>query len=155
MVRGEKQNYESGTTIFHGLIGGDLPESEKTDERMIDESRVLLAAGTDTTARALSVITYHLLADPARLKKLKAELDTSLPDPDILPRCSQVETLPYLVCLYLFSILGYYLPYDRMRSYKKDSASILPHPYAKTESHQMKIFITKTRKEINTRSPKA
>jgi len=96
-VRGEKENPDSGTTIFHGLIGGDLDASEKTDERMIDESRVILAAGTDTTARALAVITYHLLADPMRLKKLKSELDAALPDPDALPMCSQVETLPYLV----------------------------------------------------------
>jgi cytochrome P450 len=107
LVRGEKENYDGGTTIFHGLIGGDLAESEKTDERMIDESRVLLAAGTDTTARALSVITYHLLADSERLKKLKSELQTALPDPSTLPRCSQVETLPYLVCLYRFLIFGY------------------------------------------------
>jgi cytochrome P450 len=107
LVRGEKENHDGGKTIFHGLISGDLAESEKTDERMIDESRVLLAAGTDTTARALSVITYHLLADPARLKKLKAELDTALPDPDALPRCSQVETLPYLVCFHRLPILDY------------------------------------------------
>jgi cytochrome P450 len=122
---------------------------------MIDESRVLLAAGTDTTARALSVITYHLLADPARLKKLKAELDTALPDPDTIPNCSQVEALPYLVCLHRLSILSYGLPYDRMQSYKKDSVSIPPYPYAKKESHQMKISTTMTRRETNTRYLKA
>jgi cytochrome P450 len=114
-VRGEKENHASGTTIFHGLINGDLAESEKTDERMIDESRVILAAGTDTTARALSVITYHLLADPERLKKLKSELDNALPDPDTLPRCAQVETLPYLVCLHSSLISAYGLSYDRMQ----------------------------------------
>jgi cytochrome P450 len=107
LVRGEKENPDGGTTIFHGLIGGDLAASEKTDERMIDESRVILAAGTDTTARALTVITYHLLANPERLAKLKSELDAALPDPDALPRCSQVETLPYLVCLCRFPIPEY------------------------------------------------
>jgi len=112
-VRGEKESPEGGTTIFHGLIGGDLAESEKTDERMIDESRVLLAAGTDTTARALAVITYHLLADPERLKKLKTELENALPDPDTLPKCAQVETLPYLVGLCDFMHSNYSSPYHR------------------------------------------
>jgi hypothetical protein len=155
LVRGEKENYDGGTTIFHGLIGGDLAESEKTDERMIDESRVLLAAGTDTTARALAVITYHLLADPAILKKLKSELETALPDPDTLPRCSQVETLPYLVSLYRFQFFDYGLPYDRMQSSKRDFVSTHLHPSAKRESRQMKISTTKTRKERDIQFPKA
>ena len=86
-------------TIFYSLISGDFSESEKSDERMIDEARVLLAAGTDTTARALTVITYHLLADPERLKRLKTELEAALPDPNSQPSYAQVETLPYLVSL--------------------------------------------------------
>jgi cytochrome P450 len=96
-IRGDKGNPDAAPTIFHGVMRADLSESDKTDDRMIDESRVILGAGTDTTARALSVITYHLLSDQERLKKLKSELETALPDPNSLPSCSQVETLPYLV----------------------------------------------------------
>lgn len=102
-VRDEKDDPDAAPTIFHGLISSNLSDAEKTDEKMIDESRVLLAAGTDTTARVLSVISYHLLSDPERLKKLKTELETVLPDSNSLLKCAQVETLPYLVSRHRFS----------------------------------------------------
>lgn len=44
-------------------------------------------------------MTYHLLANPDKLKKLKEELDLALPDPDIPPTASQVEHLPYLTAV--------------------------------------------------------
>ena len=47
-------------------------------------------------ATTLAAITYHLLANPEVLSKLKAELETAVPNPSVLPTCAQVENLPYL-----------------------------------------------------------
>jgi cytochrome P450 len=84
-------------TIFHGLLTNDsLPESEKVTSRLVDEARIILAAGTDTTANTLAAITYHLLANPGILKRLKDELVIAIPNHDAMPESSQIEGLPYL-----------------------------------------------------------
>jgi cytochrome P450 len=64
---------------------------------MLDEARVMLAAGTETTAQTLSAITYHMLQNPNMLKTLKAELEVAMPDPSVLPNAIPTEQLPYLV----------------------------------------------------------
>lgn len=79
------------------MLHGDLPESDKTEERLLDEARVLLAAGTETTAQTLSAITYHMLENPNMLKTLKAELEEAIPNPSVLPNAIPTEKLPYLV----------------------------------------------------------
>ena len=48
------------------------------------------------TARTLSAITFELLDNPRILKKLQDELAQAMPDPNELPTCAKVETLPYL-----------------------------------------------------------
>ena len=63
----------------------------------MDEARVLLAAGTETTAQTLSAITYHMLSNKDMLKTLKTELEEALPDPSVLPEALATEKLPYLV----------------------------------------------------------
>jgi cytochrome P450 len=77
----------------------NLPDSEKSDDRLIDEARVLLAGGTDTTAHTLASITYHLLANPSIFKKLKKELEEAIPDPHNMPVSTQIEALPYLTAV--------------------------------------------------------
>ena len=65
------------STIFHGLLStANLPESETTP-MLVDEARILLAAGTDTTVNTLAAITHHLLAIPEILKEPKEELETA------------------------------------------------------------------------------
>jgi cytochrome P450 len=87
-------------TIFHGLLNNEnLPESEKTTGRLRDEAIVLMGAGTDTTANTLAAITYHLLANPKSLKKLKIELAEAIPDVGTLPESTRIEALPYLTAV--------------------------------------------------------
>ena len=74
-----------------------MPESEKSGVRLRDEAYVLVVAGAETTAGTLAAITYQLLTKPAMLRKLKAELETAMPDPDERPVASRLEALPYLV----------------------------------------------------------
>lgn len=52
-----------------------LPPEEKTMYRLSGEGFVLLMAGTETTAAVLTVITYHLLAQPAIYARLKESLE--------------------------------------------------------------------------------
>ena len=49
-----------------------------------------------TTAAALSEITFHLLRQPAELKKLKDELSKATPNAFELPEVAKLEQLPYL-----------------------------------------------------------
>ena len=50
-------------------------------------------------ATTLEAITYHLLANPYVLLKLKLELEAAIPDASIAPTCTQVESLPYLTAV--------------------------------------------------------
>lgn len=87
-------------TIFHGLlINPNLPESEKVTDRLLDEARVLIGAGTDTTASTLAALTYHILANPEILKRLKAELVEAMPDTEAMPESARLEALPYLTAV--------------------------------------------------------
>ena len=52
-----------------------------------------------TTAWALSVATYHLLASSRVLAKLKTELKAAIPNPEAYVPLSQLEKLPYLVAV--------------------------------------------------------
>ena len=59
----------------------------------------MVGAGTLTTSWALSVATYHLLASPRILAKLKTELKSAIPDSETYVSLSQLEKLPYLVAV--------------------------------------------------------
>ncbi len=84
-------------TIFHELLNSDLPPREKSLERLWQEGQVIVGAGTDTTANALSVITFHLLDNPDKVKKLKSELKTVMPDPYSPAKLRELEQLPNMV----------------------------------------------------------
>ena len=44
----------------------------------------------------MSAITFQLLANPGKLRKLKDELAAALPDPTTVPTSTELERLPYL-----------------------------------------------------------
>lgn len=102
-------------TIFHGLLKSNLPPSEKSIDRMLQEAQLLVVAGQDTTGDSslvrsisygviladftgltLAFLTFELLANPSCLAKLKTELAEAMPDPNSVPTCATVENLPYL-----------------------------------------------------------
>jgi cytochrome P450 len=86
----------SHLTIFHELLQGNLPPQEKTISRLVQEGQIIVSAGTETTAWCLSVMTYHLLANPAILERLREELYTAMPDPDKVVPLEKLEQLPFL-----------------------------------------------------------
>jgi cytochrome P450 len=93
----EGTNEKSQTTIFHHLIESkDIPDSEKVNDRLIQEAQIVVSAGTETTAWAMSVLTFHLLSNPEILGKLRKELERAITDPSELPSLASLEQLPYL-----------------------------------------------------------
>jgi len=88
---------DQDASIFHALLESDLPESEKSTRRLVDEATTVVGAGSHTVAWAVSVGSYYILSNPAILTKLKAELQTV--DQDRVNEqalLSRLEKLPYL-----------------------------------------------------------
>ncbi|KAF4776013.1 hypothetical protein HER10_EVM0002755 [Colletotrichum scovillei] len=80
-------------TVFHEMRDSkQLPESDKTLERFKAEAAIFLGAGTETTAAALTVLSYHLTENPAMLETLRGELK-SVSTPFTV---AKLEPLPYL-----------------------------------------------------------
>ncbi|KAH8660697.1 oxoglutarate/iron-dependent oxygenase [Tricladium varicosporioides] len=90
---------KAGTTIFHELLTGNLPNEEKSVERLWQEGQIIVGAGTETTAWTISAIMYYVLAQPETFSKLSKELEAAIPDPAQLPALTVLEQLPYLICL--------------------------------------------------------
>ena len=90
----------SHPTLFHEILQSNLPESDKSVNRLKDEAAIIVGAGTLTTSWALSLATYHLLASPRILRKLKTELLSAArvsDDPNI--PLSVLDSLPYLAAV--------------------------------------------------------
>jgi cytochrome P450 len=86
-------------TIFQALLDSDLPWQEKTADHLQDEGQVVIAAGSETTAKALSFITFYLLQDKNKLRRLRKELCSAMPTPNSQASLTTLEQLPYLVGL--------------------------------------------------------
>jgi cytochrome P450 len=83
-------------TIFAQILSTDLPEHEKSDQRLIDEGVLIATAGSETTAWAITITTYHLMNSSAILKRLRAELATvPIPQGDTVAPWTALEQLPY------------------------------------------------------------
>jgi hypothetical protein len=110
------KDFESRGSVFRELLESNLPDDEKTIDRLGAEAGSLIGAGTETTSRsmvslrmeicsrlifvtALGVITFYLLTQQSILIKLMAELKTVVKDPQSLPSWATLEKLPYFICL--------------------------------------------------------
>ncbi len=67
--------------------------------RMVDEAETVIGAGTITTAHMLKVTSYHIITNPSILTKLKAELESVMPDPTQQVRSTQLQQLPYMTAI--------------------------------------------------------
>ena len=86
-------------TVFHSLASSDIPESERSLQRLVDEAVTLVGAGTVTTADVISTTSYFILANPLILQTLQNELQTAIPDPLSPPGLIVLEHLPYLTAV--------------------------------------------------------
>ena len=86
-------------TILHDLIASDLPEQEKSRNRLRDEAFSLVTAGSETTAYSLKCTSYHIQANPTVHQKLFDELKTVMPRRTDVPLLADLEKLPYLTAV--------------------------------------------------------
>ncbi|GAB1210518.1 hypothetical protein APSETT445_009312 [Aspergillus pseudonomiae] len=89
----------SSKTIFDALCAESVRPEERTLPRVRDEAMVVLGAGTETTARVLTMGSYFLFRDAPRLEKLRAEVKTLMPDSTSHVPLVQLEQLPYLTAV--------------------------------------------------------
>ena len=68
-----------------------------TTDEMTADTMVYLTAGMETTASAMTVITWALLNNPQMMQRLKAELRTVMPQRDDAVGWAGLEKLSYLV----------------------------------------------------------
>lgn len=66
-----------------------LPASERDPERIVDELALILSAGSEPTARTLSVASYYLLTNRETLSTLRKEIIA------IIPANASVSDIPY------------------------------------------------------------
>ena len=84
--------------IFREVLNSDLPPVEKSVDRLWHDGQTFNIAGSETTAWALGILTYHLLTQPDILRRLKEELETVVKDGRTdETSTAELEQLPYLV----------------------------------------------------------
>ncbi|KAJ5281486.1 cytochrome P450 [Penicillium angulare] len=77
------------------LLNESLPPQERTLTRLEQEGALLALAGTESPSLSLSIIFYHLLANPSILDRLRTQLETVPVDAS----WTQLEKLPYLMAV--------------------------------------------------------
>lgn len=92
----QMKNSGNHPTIFHELLFSDLPQQEKTFDRLRQEGISVLGAGTETTAWTLSVTTFYILSNPAIHSRLINELRPVFGKAGGRPSWTQLEQIPYL-----------------------------------------------------------
>ena len=109
-----KQSISQRKTIFADILDSKLPPEELTTIRLQHEAISVVGAALETTKWALTVATYHILANPSISTRLQLELERAIPDPQKIPSWSELQKLPYLSacieegnCLHPFLIKFY------------------------------------------------
>lgn len=84
-------------TLFQIIQQSSLPAHEKSVHRLAQEGFTILIGGSETTARVLTLIAYHLLAKREVLVRLTEELMEAMPDVHTAASVKALRELPWLV----------------------------------------------------------
>lgn len=86
----------SAKSVYYTVLDNpDLPAPEKALLRLEQEGALLVLAGTESPAKSLNMVFYHLLANPPIMSKLREELSTVAHPAS----WTQLEQLPYLTAV--------------------------------------------------------
>ena len=84
-------------SLFDWIVNSDMPESELADQRLANEAQVIQSAGSTSTARTLTHITYHVLANERIRVQLEQEVASVMAGwPEKIPSWVDLEGVPYL-----------------------------------------------------------
>lgn len=85
--------------MIHAIVYSDLPEAEKSFDRVFEEVMTVTGAAFETTASALRLILYHVYTNDEILRRLREEIaPLSHTSSDLIP-LKQLEQLPYLTAV--------------------------------------------------------
>ena len=84
-------------TLFQCICESPLPAHEKEVKRLAHEAVVVIAAGSETTSRVLTITMFYILSNKPVLKRLQDEIRTVMPDASKIPSTKTLQELPYLV----------------------------------------------------------
>ncbi|KAI0013031.1 cytochrome P450 [Xylariaceae sp. FL0662B] len=88
---------ENVTSLFHHVVNSDMPESEKSERRLVMEAQLILAGGTWTSGRTIGVASYYILSRPHLRHGVEAELrDLMATWPQYVPTWAELEKLVLL-----------------------------------------------------------
>ncbi|KAK8106921.1 uncharacterized protein PG998_008934 [Apiospora kogelbergensis] len=117
MQKGEEHPTEDILTGLLNIVRERGDEVNWTVADVATEVWAVIWAGSDTTATALASVFYHLHKNPAKLAKLRGEMELALAEGRLTKpiRYSEARKLPYLHAVILESMrlhpsLGYGLP---------------------------------------------
>ena len=83
-------------TVFAEILDSKVPEHETMEPRLQNEAVSVIGAGFETTRWALTVFSYHVIANPAVYKRLREELHSAIPNPENIPTWGHLSQLPFL-----------------------------------------------------------
>ncbi|KAJ4419122.1 hypothetical protein N0V82_005135 [Gnomoniopsis sp. IMI 355080] len=93
---GAGSDSSSAKSVYYTVLDSPiLPAPEKALLRLEQEGALLVLAGTESPAKSLNMLFYHLLANPHILSKLREELGTVAQPAS----WTQLEQLPYLTAV--------------------------------------------------------
>jgi cytochrome P450 len=100
-IRQAKAAYEKedlpSISLMHQIIKSDMPESEKSDQRLMKEAETLLGAATELTASTMAFGAVHILLRPDLKQRLQEELKGVMAEwPRRVPEWAELEKLPLL-----------------------------------------------------------
>jgi cytochrome P450 len=97
----EKDDPNAKRNIFRAILANpSLPDAEKVYDRISQEGVVAIAAGGETTGRALATATFFLLENRTTLlPRLKEEIMSVMPKVDDRPAVKELEKLPLLTAI--------------------------------------------------------
>lgn len=70
------------TVLDEMVLGETMPSEEKELKRLEAEAMIMIGAGTETTARTLTITLYHILANQEIYSRLLQELRTVMKHPE-------------------------------------------------------------------------
>lgn len=91
-------------SLMQTILDTDMPESEKTIERITAEAQNAYVAGVFTTTHVLKTATFHLLYNTSVHARLMVELQEHIPDLDVPPTLQQLESMEYLMAIWYESL---------------------------------------------------
>lgn len=83
--------------MIHAIAYSDLPQADKTFERVLEEVMTVTGAAYETTASALRLILFHVYTNKEILQRLRKEIAALPGRPH--DNLKQLEQLPYLTAV--------------------------------------------------------